>query len=374
MRIGIDARMLEEASGLTGIAISLLETLRQLNEIDQVNEYYLFSRKKIDCDIHFKKNWTLVTKDFPQGMIWYNTILIRMLKQYRIEIFWNTNHILPLRKVRDCRYIVTVHDIAISKLKGIGEYSNIVKQKLFVKRSCENAYKVIAVSKATKNDLVEIMNVNPDKIFVNLNGGLSGERIDPNAMEQKKILHKWGMEEEYFLYLGTLEPRKNLLTLVKAFELYRQNGYGNEELIIAGGKGWRFEKTQEYIDKSIWKDHIHQLGYVSNEEKAALLKNSVAFIFPSLYEGFGIPILEAMESGIPVITSRVSSMPEVGGEAAFYIDNPTDEIALVAKMDEVAHMNKVLREQLETAEEEWVGHFSWRKTAEGFLNIISDGG
>lgn len=371
MRIGIDARMLEASSGLTGIATSLLETLRELNEIDHTNEYFLFSRKKINCDICFNKNWNLVAKDFPQGMIWYNTVLLDLLKEYRIEVFWNANHILPLRKVKGCRYIVTINDIAIFKLKGIGDYSNIIKQYFFVKRACKSAYKVIAISKATKDDLVDTLGVPSNKIVVNLLGGLRWRTADCDTRREKEILQKFGVTQRYFLYLGTLEPRKNLITLVKAFEQYRKNGYGEEELMIAGGKGWRFENTQEYIDSSVYRNDIHQIGYVSNEEKVALLKNAVAFVFPSLYEGFGIPILEAMESGVPVVTSRVSSMPEVGGELAYYIDEPTDINDLTEKMKEAATLVESEREELKSKERLWVQNFSWKKTAEGFISLVS---
>lgn len=370
MRIGIDVRMLETSSGLTGIATSLLETIRELNEIDHTNEYFLFSRKKINCDIRFNKNWNFIVEDFPQGMIWYNTILLNLLKKHKIEVFWNANHILPLRKVRGCRYIVTINDIAIFKIKGIGEYSNILKQHFFVKRACESAYKVIAISNATRNDLVDTLNIKPEKIVVNLLGGLQRSKVQCDY-EEGKILQKFKITKKYFLYLGTLEPRKNLITLVKAFEQYRRYGFGDEELLIAGGKGWRFETTQEYIDNSDYKKSIHQLGYISNEEKVILLKNAVSFVFPSLYEGFGIPILEAMESGVPVVTSKVSSMPEVGGELAYYIDNPTNVNALMLKMKETAELDDSKRKALEAKEHIWVKNFSWRKTAEVFLDLLS---
>lgn len=372
MRIGIDVRMLQPSTGLTGIATSLLETIRELNNIDYKNEYFLFSRKPIHCDIQFNNNWHLIDKDFPQGMVWYNTVLLKLIKENKIDVFWNANHILPMRKVSGCRYLVTINDIAILKMKGIGEYSNILKQQFFVKRACKSATKVIAISEATKQDLQEVLNVSTEKIYVNYLGGMSGQRLIVDEKETAGVFAKYKIDKNFFLYLGTLEPRKNLITLVKAFEKYREENLGEENLVIAGGKGWRFEETQEYINHSKWRDNILQLGYVSNEEKAVLMSKTTAFLFPSLYEGFGIPILEAMESGVPVITSKVSSMPEVGGDLAFYIDNPSNVEKLKEQLLAVSQLDGIARKRIAENELEWVKQFTWKKTAERFMTLVSN--
>lgn len=371
MRIGIDVRMLQAATGLTGIAMSLLETIRELNNIDYDNEYFLFSREPIHCDIHFNDNWHLVAKDFPQGMIWYNTVLLKLIRENKVDVFWNVNHILPMRKVTGCRYLVTINDIAILKMNGIGEYSNILKQKFFVKRACKSATKVIAISEATKRDLEVVLNVNPEKIFVNYLGGINRQRVIVCEKETVQTLSKFKINKAFFLYLGTLEPRKNLITLVKAFEKYRYENLGSENLVIAGGNGWRFEDTQEYIEHSKWRDNILQLGYVSDEEKSALMSKTTAFVFPSLYEGFGIPILEAMELGVPVITSRVSSIPEVGGDLAYYIDNPLDESKLKEQLLAVSQLDSAKRREIAEREKEWVKQYTWKKTAERFVGLVS---
>lgn len=370
MRIGIDARMLEADSGLTGIATSLLETLRELNNIDHKNDYYLFSRKPIHCDINFHHNWHLIDRDFPQGMVWYNTVLLDMIKKTQVEVFWNANHILPLRKVKGCKYIVTINDIAILKMKGIGEYSNILKQKFFVKRACKSAAKVIAISNATKRDLEKVLGINSKKIYVNYLGGVSRDIVDSNEQNVTNILSKYQINNSYFLYLGTLEPRKNLITLVKAYEKYRLEGIGEEDLLIAGGKGWRFEATQEYIDNSKWRNSIYQLGYISNEDKGVLMSRASAFVFPSLYEGFGIPVLEAMEYGTPVVTTKVSSLPEVGGNLAYYIDDPMDAEELKERMAEVGKLNNLQRSQISINEREWAKQFTWDKTAKRFIALV----
>lgn len=365
-------RLLEKGNGLTGIATSLLETLRQLNEIDDVNEYFLFSRRPICCNINFSDNWHSIVKDFPQGMIWYNTVLIWLLKKFKIELFWNNNHILPITKPRNIKYILTVNDLAIFKIKGIGEYSNIIKQHIFVKMSCNKADKIIAISEATKRDLHNIFGINNKKIVVNYLGGGGDTNSVISDKTQENVLKKFSISKPFFLYLGTLEPRKNLATLVKAYNLYRKNKSGNELLIIAGGKGWRFEDTQQLIDESPYKDNIKQLGYISNVDKLCLLQNCVGFIFPSLYEGFGIPVVEAMQQGCPVITSRNSSLTEVGGKYAYYLRTETDEKMLFKLLCKVHNLNKLQRFELAMNENKWISRFQWRNTAERFLAIVED--
>lgn len=372
MRIGIDARLLEQETGLTGIAISLLEILRELNRIDTKNEYFLISRKNIHCDISFSKNWNLVVRDFPQGIIWYNTVLIKLLKEHKIDVFWNLNHILPITKPKGCKYLLTINDLAIFKLKGIGEYSNILKQHIFVKASCKMADCIIAISEATKDDLHDIFGISKKNIFVNYLGGTNKNVKVPFVDEIRVTKEKYRIDRNFFMYLGTLEPRKNLVTLVKAYNKYRTAGLGDEMLVIAGGKGWRFANTQAVIDASAFKSDILQVGYISVDDKRNLLSDCSCFVFPSLYEGFGIPIIEAMEEGCPVITSNNSSLPEVGGKFALYLDEATDAEALKQLLLKVHDMSEEERIRLKTAEKEWVQQFQWKHTAERFLKIIAE--
>lgn len=372
MKIGIDARLLEPKIGLTGIAISLLETLRQLNEIDMVNEYYLFSRKPIHCDIHFRDNWTPIVKDFPQGMVWYNTVLLNLLKKFKIDVFWNLNHILPVFKPKSCKYVVTINDIAIFKRPGIGEWTNIIKQHLFIKKTCRAADKIIAISEATKKDLIDTMGISGNKIVVNYLAGL-GQKIIFDENEYINIKKHYKIARKYILYLGTLEPRKNLITLVRAYESYCEKYFelGIPQLVIAGGHGWKFEETQKYIDSCPVKKDILQIGYISNREKSILLSKCECFVFPSLYEGFGIPILEAMTCGAIVITGRNSSLEEVGGEAALYIENVQDVRELEKQLVHAMKMDDREKAFFKEKSIKQNDKFTWKKTALGIMQIMN---
>lgn len=367
MRIGIDVRLLEDTKAMTGIGVYLYENLIALNEIDNINEYYLFSRKPIDMSSFNSYRWHNIVKDFPIGILWFDFILPILLGKLEIQVFWSVNHFLPLIKGRNCKYILTIHDIAILKIKGIGEYNNIIKQFMLVKRSCNKANVIIADSIATKNDLSKVLNISEEKIKVIYLGSTrtnvrSDSRVDTSTRLKR-------VSNDYIFYFGTLEPRKNVITLVKAFEKVKGE-FPELQLVIAGGRGWRFEATQEYINNSKDKESIVQLGYISEEEKRLLLKKCCCFAFPSLYEGFGIPVLEALSIGAVVVTSHVSSLPEVGGDCAIYIDYPTNENALASSLKKVLNLSDEERMKLTENGQKWARNFTWKHCANEIYKVI----
>lgn len=366
MRIGIDARLFT-GKNMTGIAVTQYEIIKQLALIDKKNEYYLLSREKVQLDFPIPENWHEVVEPFKQGMVWYNTKLITLLKKYKIDIFWNCNHILPLRKPKGVKYVLTIHDLALCKFRGIGETSNVVKQKLFVRHSCRMADKIAVVSECTKKDLMQIMQVPEDKIIVCYNGGVEAKsRVSDDTI--KVTREKYNITGRYIFYLGTLEPRKNILTAVKAFDVLRK--YENIQFVISGGKGWKYQPVLDQINRSNYKEDIILTGYVTPEEKSALYSDAILFVFPSIYEGFGIPILEAFSYGTPVITANNSSLAEVGGKAAFYIQDALDANELATLMNKVLHLDVSEREKLKKSEQRQTQKFSWKASACTMLHIF----
>lgn len=371
MRIGIDARLFKGKGNMTGIAITQYEIVKSLAQYDRQNDYYLFSRENIVVDFPIPSNWKLIVKPFRQGMIWYNTILIRLLKEYKIDVFWNCNHILPLTKPKHTKYVLTIHDLALCKFKGIGETSNVIKQRLFVRYSCKLADKIATVSECTKNDLIEIMKISEDKIEVCYNGGIQvSEKASIESIHHTK--RKFGIDGPYIFYLGTLEPRKNIITAIHAFELVRKQMA--LKFVIAGGKGWKYQPVLDAISSSSYKKDIILTGYVSLQEKAALYTDASVFVFPSLYEGFGIPILEAFNYGVPVVTAYNSSLPEVGGEAAIYIKNAQDCSELAQQITKAMILDKRELEDIVQAEKKQMSKFSWKKSASIMKHIFEECG
>lgn len=369
MRIGIDARLFKGKGNMTGIAITQYEIVKSLALHDRQNDYYLFSREAIIVDFPVPQSWKIIVKPFRQGMLWYNTILIQLLNEYSIDVYWNCNHILPLTKPRHTKYVLTIHDLALCKFKDIGETSNVIKQKLFVKHSCKVADRIATVSNCTRNDLIEIMKIPQDKIDVCYNGGI---QISLKASEDSisNIRNKYGITGQYIFYLGTLEPRKNIVTAIRAFDIVRKNN--KIKFVVAGRRGWKYKPVLDAISMSSYRDDIILAGYVSTEEKAALYTDAAAFVFPSLYEGFGIPVLEAFNYGIPVVTSYNSSLPEVGGEAALYVVNPRDEIELANKIEEAINLNLDELQCLTDKEKRQLKLFSWDKSACEMLRIFEN--
>jgi glycosyltransferase involved in cell wall biosynthesis len=301
-----------------------------------------------------------------KGILWYWLKLPKLIKEYKLDVFWGPNFSLP-PKVKGVKYYVTVHDLAIYKFKHIGQLRNELRIKMFLKHDLKKATKIFSVSNSTKSDIAEIMNIATDKIEVtyiagNYDDGVCDEEI---RIEIKNL-------DKYFLFVGTVEPRKNITTLVEAFEKYCAKYGDDTKLVIAGGKGWNCDKIYERINSSPVADKILLTGYVNGAEKEYLYKNAICFPYPSLYEGFGMPILEAFKYRLPVIAAYNSSLPEVGGDAAIYV-NTYDSDGLCEKMYYISSLDDELMVQMQVKIDEQLALFSWEKCSEETITIITGG-
>lgn len=322
MKIGIDARPLSKK--LTGIGVYLYEVIKQLSVIDTKNEYMLYSNKDLLQDISLGTNWSVVIDPFPIGTIWLNIFIPKNIKKDRLDVFWATSQILPIIKC-NCISILTVHDLALLKFP-VGSSYNTFVQKLFLSRSCHTADKIISVSESTKNDFIDFFNVDKRKIKVIYNGVT--EKLFPiDKIEAKDYIQKkYEINQDFILFLGTIEPRKNIKTIIKAFYLFKKNRKFNCKLVLAGGIGWKTKSIFELVKKLNLDEDIRFLGYIDEADKIYLYNACEFFVFPSIYEGFGIPLLEAMKCGKTTITTNISSMPEVIGTegAGLMIDDYHD--------------------------------------------------
>ena len=336
MRIGIDVKTLSKR--YTGIAVYVHEMIRHFNEMQVEDEFYLFSPKDFDLDLELGTNFHKVIYSSYNGSLSILFGFSKIIRKYDIDLFWGPEHIVPIFR-RRCRSVVTIHDLAVMMNHDLGTKFNIFLNKFFVIPSIKKADKVIAISKATANDVVKLAGIRESKVFVIYNGDSPykyNKRIF-SKKEEDDIRKKYGLEKKYFLFVGTIEPRKNIPTIIDAYNIYRRNG-GCGKLVLVGGLGWKFEESLRSIDSSEFNDDIVQAGYCNSKEKEFLYRNACAVLFPSLYEGLGLPIIEAMSVGTPVITSNISSMPEIGGEVAFYINNVKDAKSLAEQMNKIENM------------------------------------
>ena len=265
--------------------------------------------------------------------------------------------------------VVTVHDMSFFKYPELHEPIKVAYFKAFIKMSSLLADKIICVSASTRKDYVSKFEAASNKTNV-VYHACSNEftpDIDNSAVSRVKI--KYGIDSEYFLFIGTLEPRKNILAIIRAFDRFN-NQNGHYKLVIAGKKGWHYDDIFTLVQRLGIADRILFTGFVHETEKPSLLVGATAFIYPSIYEGFGIPVLEALACGTPTVTSNVSSMPEVAGDAALLVDPENSDEIFIAINKIVNDPN--LRRELKMRSLQQAEKFSWMKTAKETYAVYKD--
>ena len=360
MRIGIDARPLSSKSP-SGIGIYLLEILKNI-KYDESIQYVLYSNASFENDDSILDKFE---KHVVKGKIGTITIcfgLRKQLKKDKIDVFWGTEHMLPLN-CRSIKKVLTVHDLALLINPKWGSKKNAIMQNVFCRFSCIVADRIISVSEATKNDLVRILSISPDKIVSIYNGGGYDDiYIDTNQCQQVEA--KMEVKDcPFFSYIGNIEPRKNIVNIVKAFDLLNDEYNGKYKLVLAGKMGWRTEPIRQAINESRYKGQIVLPGYISEFEKKYLMKFAQAFVFPSNYEGFGIPVVEAFSCEGVVITSNNSSLKEEGGDAAFYISDPENYVHIYNEMKRIVEMSPADRRERINKGKKWAEKFNWNECA-----------
>ncbi|HLC99714.1 MAG TPA: glycosyltransferase family 1 protein [Patescibacteria group bacterium] len=367
MRIGIDCRVLEEKEP-AGTSLYTLELVRSLLFIDQKNQYVLFFQKPPYYAVSFNQpNAAIVTVGKLTGaripFVSSHIAFSFSLAKHGLDVFHAPANTLPIGF--GGKTVLTIHDLAIYRNPEWFPRQSFATRVL-VPRSLAKATHIIAVSESTKNDLQQIFRVPQERVSVIY----EGVREEPvNDAAKQSIFQKFRIDSErgFFLFLGTIEPRKNLVTLLSAYRALVKKFPDAPRMIFAGGRGWNNEDVFSAIQKWGLNDAVRYVGYVSHEEKLVLMKNAQCLVYPSLYEGFGLPILESMSLGVPVLTSRTSSIPEVAGDAALLVDPNDDEE--IAKGLEKFWKDESLRADIISKGKSRVKLFDWKKTAEQTLAV-----
>ena len=366
MKIGIDARMY--GSGFTGIGRYTYELIRHLSTLDHENEYVVFLRKEAyeafkEPNSRFKK----VLADFPHYSFGEQIGFLRILNQEKLDLMHFTHFNAPIFYSRP--FVVTIHDLTLSFFPGkkMTSFFYRLAYQLVVWRVTDKAKKIIAVSENTKKDLQEVLGLSADKITVALNGVGQGESgINPTP--RSDLMKKFGIQKPYFLYTGVWRSHKNIVGMIKAFAELQKETEDQYNLVITGKPNPTYHEVPDTIKTLNLENTVHLVGLVSEEDLEGLYENALAYVFPSFYEGFGLPPLEAMKHGVPVVVSNTSAIPEVCGEGnALYFDP--------YKVDEIKNqMKKIatdvsLRQTLIDRGKSRVKDFSWKKMASEILNI-----
>ncbi len=354
MRIAIDIRPTLKKS--TGIGKYTSNLINALAEVDLKNNYFLYSRKKI---LDFKRKLPkLPARNFHHAVDYFKKGPNRILSD--IDIFHTSSY--DLAKPKGSKFILTVHDVIIKAYPyGHNEHTiSEVDQKL--RKSLSEVDIIVADSYNTKSDLIKFYEVDDSKVSVIYPGVNPILKISTQVKEDRRE------KEDFILFVGTLEPRKNVDGLIKAFTWLRKNSDIKHKLYIVGMKGWMFENIFKAYDESEFKEDIIFKGYVKDEELRNLYRDAAIFVYPSFYEGFGFPIIEAFASGIPVVTSKTSSCGEIAKDGSLLI-NPDNYKEIAEAMLKIIN-DKDLKEELIRKGIDKAKHFTWSNTANEFLKLF----
>ncbi len=339
-----------------------------LVESDGDNQYTLFCAGEAPALLSWPANVEVRTSAVPARWLtagWHRLGIPLAAERFvgECDIFHSPDFTLP--PLREAKGVVTVHDLSFLRLPQYADPGLCAYLTKTVPRSVERAVRVLADSQNTKNDLIDLLEVPPDKISV-VPGGVE-PRFRPvrDTVRLAEVRSRYNLPQWFILSVGTIEPRKNFARLIAAYgQLRRQTGLPHA-LVVAGRNGWLYQDIYDQVAKEGLNEHVRFIGFVADDDLPALYTLADLFAFPSLYEGFGLPPLEAMACGTPVVTSNRSSLPEAVGSAALQVE-PEDNDALADAMARVLG-NANLRMRLADLGRAQAARFTWKSAAAKLL-------
>lgn len=358
MKIGFDARAL--VGKRTGIGNYIWSLLDEMAILMPEAEFIAYCPEGLTPFFPDNLQHSLIrsnrTYPFMSGYFWLKWRSASLIKKDNIDVFWATRTLYPSQLLGKIPVVSTVYDLNHLICPETMPFINLLAHKLYFKQDVVHATKVVAISSGTAERVKSLLNRQVDSVVV---PGTSTEFSPRNTTEILVARQKYNLLNPYILFIGTLEPRKNLATLLDAFKIIRENGFPNLNLALVGQKGWKNKQLQRQLDQNI--DGVLELGYVPNEDLAAIYSGSEAFILPSLYEGYGMPAAEARACGTRVVASDIPELREAGGAESIYI-NPLS-------VDDLAQgILKSLSSKKPTAKD----GVSWKTGAENMVRIFKD--
>lgn len=369
MRIAVNTRLLLQGK-LEGIGWFSKETLSRVVKNHPEHEFIFFFDRPYSEEFVFAPNVTPVVVA-PQArhpflyITWTEISIPRMLRKYKADVYFSPEGLGSLRtKVPTC---ITIHDLAFLHYPGFVDKLHRWHYSRYQPRFAQKAKQIVAVSEYTKSDVVDKYGIAPEKISVVYNG--AHQEYRPLDYETKKsIKEQYTDGKEYFIFTSAIHPRKNVVNLLKAFVQFKRRQKSGMKLVIVGRMAWQTDEIEKSKRLMPFKEDVIWTGYLDVKELARVTAAAYAMVYPSLFEGFGIPIVEAMQCEVPVITSTTSSMPEVGGDAALLAD-PEKPEDIAEKMGMI-YKDERLRARLVAAAREQAQKFSWDKSAEALWEVI----
>lgn len=364
MRIAVNAHLLAHTRSFrrAGVSHYIEQVLLHLAQIDRANHYTVYTTRGLDqAALGLPANFVVKPSRLPtinpRVRIPWEQGIAPLILRGTADLYHGCLNVAPL--LSPVPTVITIHDLAFIRFPQTFRAYNRIYLDLATRLSARRASRILAVSEHTKREVVGLLGIPPERVIVTPNAARSHFHPPaPAAIEQLRARH--GLPERFVLYVGTLEPRKNLTTLLEAFALVSQS-VPDVPLLIGGGKGWMYEPIFARLEQLNLRDRVKFAGYIPEEELPLWYAAATVFVFPSIYEGFGMPPLEAMACGTPVITSNTSSLPEVVGDAGLMVA-PTDPIALAEAIRRVL-VDADLRAELRQRGLARARRFSWADTA-----------
>lgn len=364
MRIGIDAQML--CGTITGIGRYTSEIIRKLVHSD--SEFFLYAPKPPATDEWVAANVTVRSSDFKSRagkILWSQTQLPYYAGKDHLDIFWGPTHRLPRLLSNKIARVVTIHDLVWKHAGETMRPLNQLTERVLMPDAIRLADRILADSHSTADAIISEFPWAQDRVRVVHLGATSLPQ--PKGIE---VLDALGIDRPYFLFVGTLEPRKNLRRLLEAYASLDPIVRKQTLLVIAGGKGWGNEDMVSLVHSLDLTDSVRLVGYVNEEQLATLYAHARFLAMPSLYEGFGLPLVEAMSFGVPVLTSSCSSLPEVAGDAGMLVD-PYNTNSIATGLLQMLKDDE-FRNELAARSRLNASRFSWEKAAKETMAIFHE--
>lgn len=357
MIIGIDASKASSESK-TGVENTIYQIILNLQKIDDKNTYYLYTDKPFKKGFIFNSNF--IEKLIPMKRLWHSLRLPLALLRDKPDAFFEGSNRVPTFAPKNTT--ILIHDFAFKYFPSAYSKFSLIEQENSIKSALSHKAKIMVTLKANKNDLINLYHPT-NKIEV-IPLGFDAKPF--NDLNVKRNISQ--QDKPYFIYVGRLEKRKNVHGIIKAFEIFKENSKNDIELILVGKKGFGYEEIKQAIDDSKFSKFIVEKGYIEDSELISLLINSKGLIYPSLYEGFGFPVLEGFSAGVPVIISDTPTLKEVASNCAIVV-NPEKPIDIANKLEYILKDKSEVKSLIKKGKER-VKDFVWQKTANELLKLI----
>lgn len=371
MRIAIDAHSVgAKLAGNESYAVNLIEALAQ---IDNANDYTLYVTTAEAYD-RFHQRWP----NFKVQTTLPHTPLIRIPLTLSAELRKHPVDVLHVQFTAPpfcpCPVVVSIHDLSFEHLPQTFHRRSRTQLRLTVRHSARRAARILTLSEHTRGDIVETYGIDPEKITAIPLAAPAHFGPVSDDKELQRVRHTYGIDRDYVLSVGSIQPRKNLVRLIKAYASLRgvHTGYSFPKLVIVGKRAWLYDETLRALEETGVIDSVVLTGYVPEPDLPALYSGALCFVYPSYFEGFGLPPLEAMKCGTPVVVGNATSLPEVVGDAGLQVD-PFDVSAIARAIDQLINYPE-LRKELSVKGLKRAELFDWRETARQTLKIYEQVG